>query len=266
MQAGVALANLRPEVLTADNAIRVALTRFNEARGRDPVEPFEPAERLSVPEDLPELPGADRLLSIANEGRPELRRYALTRQALEELEGVTRTDTLPEISSRATFGFSSFTFDNLVQPTLHNWTVGVDVRWTLFDGNRTRATIGQYRSQRRQSQLEEQAFRARLASELSRATGDWRVALETADVAGLAVDQAREARRVAEELFSLDAATFLDVLDAERALRQAELSRLLAHHGALSALAEIKTLVGIRPAAPGVTLTASSSTALSRQP
>ena len=36
LQAQVALANLRPEVLSADNAIRVALMRLNETLGRDP--------------------------------------------------------------------------------------------------------------------------------------------------------------------------------------------------------------------------------------
>ena len=254
MQAEVALANLRPEVLTADNAIRVVLTRFNETRGRDPLEPFQPAARLAVPEELPAVPSVERLLVVADRLRPELQRFVLTRRRLEEAEGVTRTDTLPEISGRATFGFSSFKFDNLVEPSLHNWTVGVDVRWTLFDGHRARSTIGQYRSQRRQSLLDEEAFRARLASDLERATGDWRLALETVEVAGLAVDQATEARRVAEDLFSLGAATFLNVLDAERALRQAELIRLQAHHAAMSALAEVKTLVGVRPDAPAAAL------------
>jgi outer membrane protein len=254
LQAQVALANLRSEVLTADNAIRVAATRFNETLGRAPLEPFEPADRLTVPAAPPDLPGTDRLLALAGEHRPELRRYRLTRRVLEQAERVTRADTRPDISARATLGVSSFAFDNLARPAFHGWTAGVNVRWTLFDGQRTGATVGQYRSQRRQSELEEAAFRARLARDLERAGGDWRQGIETIQVSGLAVDQAREARRVAEELFSLGAATFLDVLDAERALREAELMRLQASHHAVVALAELKALVGLRPDAPDAML------------
>jgi outer membrane protein TolC len=262
LQAGVALANLRPEVLMADNAIRVALTRLNETLGRAPLEPFQPAEELIDDGNPPELPDVDALLALAGANRPELQRYALSRRVLEEAEGVIRADTLPEISARASVGINSFQMQNLARAELHGWNVGVNFRWTLFDGQRTSATIGQYRSQRRQSQLEEQAFRARLARDLERSVGDWRQALATIEVAGLAVGQGAEARRVAEELFSLGAATFLNVLDAERALRQAELARLQAHHSARSALAEIKTLIGLRPDAPDSALASSAAPAL----
>ena len=48
LQAEVALANLCPEVLAADNGIRVALTRLNETLGRDPLAPFVPAGTLET--------------------------------------------------------------------------------------------------------------------------------------------------------------------------------------------------------------------------
>ena len=195
-----------------------------------------------------------QLLRLASEQRPELRRFQLTRSVLQEAEGVTRADTLPEVNARATVGISSFSPDNLVRSAFHGWTVGVNARWTLFDGSRTSATIGQYRSQRHQSQLEEESFRSRLARDLERASGDWRQALELVSVGALAVEQSREARRVAEELFALGAATFLNVLDAERAVRQAELSQLQAYHAARLALAEVKMLVGLQPDSPDAML------------
>jgi outer membrane protein len=254
LQAGVAVANLRPEVLIADNAIRVALTRLNETLGREPLAPFEPAERLVVPVAAPVVPDTTQLVRLAATQRPERQRYILTRQVLAEAERVTRADTLPEVSARATLGISSLDVNDLVRPSLHGWTAGVNVRWTLFDGHRTQSTMGQYRSQRRQSELEEEAFLARLARDIERASGTWRQAVETIEVSTLAIDQAREARRVAEDHFSAGAATFLDVLDAERALRQAELVHLEASHSALTTLAEIKVLVGLRPEAPDAAL------------
>lgn len=256
LQAQVALANLRPDVLAADNAIGLALARLNEVLGRAPDAPFEAAETLAAAPAPVQLPGGGRLLQLALANRPELQRYRHSRSVLEAAEGVARADLRPDIAARATLGINSYRIDNLARPSLHDWTVRLNVRWTLFDGHRTRSMIGQYRSQRRQSELEEEAFRARLMHDLERVTGDWRQATETIEVAALAVDQAQEARRVAEDLYSLGAATFLNVLDAERALRQAELSRLQGVHAARLALAELKTLVGFRPDAPDAVIAA----------
>jgi outer membrane protein TolC len=250
LQAEVSLANLQPEVLTAESSIRVARVRLNETMGRAPHDAFEPAEDLVSPGSPVEPAGLPGLMSLADANRAELRRYELTRRVLQEGEAVVRADLRPEISARASLGINSYKADNLLRPSFHNWTAGITMRWPLFDGHRTGSAVGQLRSQRRQSLLEEETFRARLARDLERASGDLGQARKTIEVATLALEQAREAQRVAEELFNVGAATFLDVLDAERALRQAELARLQAHHAASTALAELKGLVGLRADAP----------------
>ena len=85
-----------------------------------------------------------------------------------------------------------------------------------------------------------------VAMELERATGTWVRALEAVEVAQFAVEQATEAQRVAEETFQWGAATTLDLLEAARALREAEFNLASAAHGALVALSELKYLVGIQ--------------------
>jgi outer membrane protein TolC len=261
LQAEVALANLRPEILSADNVVNIAEARLNEALGRDVSTPMEPMPPLEVERGLTDLPPTDALLQLALDQRPEVRRYDRTRRVLLEAEGATRADLLPDITARASLGINTFQLQNLSKPSLHNWTMGVNVRWTLFDGQRTASTIGQYRSQRRQSELDEQAFRGRLARDIEQARGTWQQAMESLDVTSLTVEQAREARRVAEDSFEWGAVTFVEVTEAERQLRQAEFNRLQAYHGALVALADIKMLVGLRPDVQDAQLIAAASAA-----
>jgi len=252
----VALANLRPEIIAADNTIRVAGARLNETLGRAVSSVVGPLDVLAVPDTMPTIPDVAALKDIAVELRPEIQRFGLDRAVLGEARAVTRADTLPKITANATVGLNSFAFGNLTKPSFHNWTTGVTVRWTLFDGFKTASTMAQFESQRRQSQHLEQAFMAELERELERVVGDWERSLETMDVTMLTVSQAREAERVAEESFQFGAATVLDVLTAQQALQQSELNRVTANHGALTALADLKTIVGLRADAPDSLLTA----------
>jgi len=256
LNAQVALANLRPRVVAARNATRVALARLNEALGRPVGAPVDPVDGLELPDPLPAVPPTEILVARADAGRPELQRFPLSREVLRAAEDVTRADLKPRITANAGFGIDTFTARNLKELDLHNWSVGVSLSWTLFDGLRTPAVVGQYASQRRQSELQEESFRAGLARQLEEAHGTWLGAVEAIAAAELAVEGASEATRVAEENYRWGAATLLDVLEAERARREAELTHAEALHAGQTALATIKYLVGLRPDAPARELAA----------
>jgi HAE1 family hydrophobic/amphiphilic exporter-1 len=250
LRSQVALANLRPELLAAANAVEVASARVNETLGRPVVEPVEITETLQVPEPRPRVARFEALMELAEEHRPELRRYRQTRRVYEERVGVTRSDTLPSLDANFSWGINTFAVENLKDFGLRTWTAGVNMKWTLFDGWATDAVVRQLRSQSTQNAHQEQAFRLDLARQVEQALGDWRRALEAAGVAELAVEQAQEAERVAEESFRWGAATTLDLVEAERGLREAQWNRAQAAHDALSSLSQLKYLVGFRADAP----------------
>jgi outer membrane protein TolC len=259
LQAQVTLNNLRPEILAAENDLQIAVAVVNDALGRRVDAPFDITLPLVLPESYPELDEPGDLLALADENRPELLRFAIDRKVLESRVGVTRSNVLPEVNGTFSFGINTFKFDNLRDWSLHTWTAGVRLNWTLFDGLRTNAEIEALRSQVSQNLFEERSFRSELAMELERTTGTWTRALEAVKVAQLTVEQAQEAQRVAEEMFQYGAATTLDLLEAARALREAEFSLAQAAHSALVALAEIKYLVGFRADAPNSVLERGSS-------
>jgi outer membrane protein TolC len=250
LNAEVALANLRPQILGAQNEEAVSLARLNEVLGRAIDAPLELVETLRLPDPLPVVPGYEVLLNQASRTRPELLRFEYGRRVLEAGQRATRADTLPDLSASGNIGVSSFDVNNLGKLSYRNWNVGVFLRWTLFDGFRTSSAVARLKSQVKQSRLEEAAFRNALAREVERSSGEWRRGLEAVEVAELASEQAREAQRLAEESFQWGAASVLEILEAERSVQQAELSRAEAYYVALTALADVKFLVGLRPDAP----------------
>jgi outer membrane protein TolC len=250
LSAEVALANLRPQILGAENGVAVSLARLNEVLGRPIDAPLELVDRLQLPDPLPFVPDFRVLLDQASRTRPELLRFAFSRRVLEAGQRVTRADTRPEISAAGNFGINSFDVNNLGDLSYRNWNVGVFLRWKLFDGFRTSSAVGRLQSQVQQNRLEEAAFRNALAREVERSSGEWKRGLQAIEVAELAVAQAGEARLLAEESFRWGAASVLEILEAERQVQQAELSKTESYYVALTALADVKFLVGLRPDAP----------------
>ena len=256
LQAQVTLANLRPEILAAENDVHVAIAVINDALGREIDAPLDIDVPLVLPEPMPIVAEAQELLRLAAVNRPEFLRFTADQMVLEDRMGVTRANTLPEISANASFGINTFWLDNLSRLGFRSWSLGIGIKWKIFDGFRTSGEVGALRSQATQSRLDERSFRSELSLELERSTGTWRRALEAVEVGIIAVEQADEAQRVAEELFRYGAATTLDVLESARALRQAQFNLAQAAHEALVALAELKFLVGFRADAPNSVLEA----------
>lgn len=261
LRSKVTLANLRPEILAAENEVATTRARLNETLGRPVAAPVEVSEELAVPEPLPAIPSAEALLRLADRNRPELRRFPLNRLVIDERAAFSRADTLPDVKATFSWGVSTYAPGNLTDLAFRSWTAGFTMRWTVFDGRASASVVRQLQSQSLQSEHQERSFRLGLARELERVTGEWKRALEAAEVSAVAVEQAREAERVAEESYRWGAATTLDLLEAERGLRQAELTRARAAHVALTALSELKFLVGFRPDASHSVLEKAASTA-----
>lgn len=250
LRARVALANLEPERLAAENQLQVALASVNNTLGRPISAPIEVLAELEVPEPVPLVLRPEALLELAGQHRPELRRYGVDRGVLEARIGVTSSEVKPQIRANASFGVNTFASSNVTDVALHSWTVGVSLDWKLFDGYRTQSQTRVLRSQISQNEYDESAFRSQLSVQLKQANGTWLRALEALEVTDLAVSEAREAERVAEESLKWGAATTLDVLESTLSRREAELNQRTAAHDALVALAEMKYLAGFRADAP----------------
>jgi outer membrane protein TolC len=245
LRARVELANLEPRILQARQEGAQARARLNEAMGRPVDQPVEiDGPDLTAGTAPPPAPGT--LQQMAEARRPALRKFPVDRYLLEQQAKIARADLRPQLNFEGSYGSTSFDYDNLTDPDFRSWRLGLTASWTLFDGLRTPARVAQFHSRVSQNQLEENGFRLALAREIETALGDWREATAARAASKRAVEQAREARRVAEESYTWGAATSLDVLDAQRALREAELSLARAVHDQAVALVSLKFLAGVR--------------------
>jgi outer membrane protein len=125
-----------------------------------------------------------------------------------------------------------------------SWDVSVNASWSLWDGGRRTAEVGE-------ASAAERALRARLeeidsliALEVRQRRLDLEAGIAAARAAADGVRSAAEARRVVDERFAAGVATSTDMLDAQVALLQAELDRTRALANARIAEARLSRAVG----------------------
>ena len=249
LQARAALSALRPREIEAEGAIARARAALNESIGRPPLAPVEAAAGLLEVDALPDPPGIERLVELGV-SRPEFRAYAVERDALALQRKATRAELLPEISFAGSYGISTIFSDELTNNDFASWDAGIYLTWKLFDGYETRARAQQVASRRRQNELLEERRRGEVARDAVSALEEYRRAREAMSAAIVAVRQAEETLRVAEEESRWGAATTLDVLEAQRTLSDARFQRYQAVHDALRARADLSQLVGLLPGTP----------------
>ncbi len=250
LRARVGLSRLRRELQEAEDAVTVQRAAINALVGRDQDLAIQVLDPLTLPDPLPRVFPPEALMELAGEHRPELRRYRLDQDRLRLEQDLVSADSRPEVRANASYGISTFAMENTWDFSLHNWTAGVFVNWRLFDGLQTGSRAAGLRSQETQSEWDRSQYESVLEVDLRAAAASWRGALAALEEATLAVEEAREAERVAEEELAAGAATPLVVLESAQVRREIELELARNTHDALNALAEIKYLVGFPASAP----------------
>jgi outer membrane protein TolC len=106
--------------------------------------------------------------------------------------------------------------------------VSVNASWSLWDGGRRAAEVGEASAATRALQARLEEFDSLVELEVRQRRLDLQAGRAAARAADEGVRSATEARRVVAERFEAGVATSTDVLDAQVALLQAELDRARA--------------------------------------
>ena len=183
------------------------------------VAPAPDLRALPVPPVLP--PG---LPSTLVERRPDVRAAEQAVAVASALIGVTRAAALPTFSLTGLLGFQSRVLDNLISAPARIWTLGASGGVPVFDAGRFRARTEQAEARQRQALANwrgtvEVAFRE-VADALS--------SIERAAQAEVALreraEAARRGERIARLRYEAGYADFLQLLDAQRTVNDAELT------------------------------------------
>ncbi len=186
------------------------------------------------------------VMDEARTNRPERKSLLFRINAAEERVAAASTGSLPVLTAAGGYDVSrpNLKIFPIQDRWMPSWDIGVNVRWSLFDGGRVRAETAEAAANRRAVDARLRDFDAGVEVEVRQRMSELRSATAAIEAADVGVRSASEARRVIAERFSAGVATNMDVLDAQTALLQAELDLTRARASAELARARLHRALG----------------------
>jgi NodT family efflux transporter outer membrane factor (OMF) lipoprotein len=220
-QAATLLATTRAEIPTLATLIQTAIHRLGVLVARPPgalAEELSPTAPLPVgPPEVPVGLPSDLLLR-----RPDIRQAERALAAATAGIGVARADLFPKFSLTGAAGLQSVSTGDWFTAGSRFWSVGPTVQWRIFDAGRIRANI------RVQDARQEQALALYEQTVLTafEEVEDALVAYAQEQVRRRSLTEAlassRDSLHLARQLYDHGLTGFINVLEAERSLHQAE--------------------------------------------
>jgi multidrug efflux system outer membrane protein len=192
---------------------------------------------------VPPLPPAG-LPSQLLERRPDVRQAEAQLAAATERIGVAKAAQLPTLSLTGSFGVQSNELESLFKPGAHVWSVGAGLLGPILDGGRYRARTEQAEAQARQAEAVYQRAVETAFREVSDALSNVRLAAETETDLVSRLDAARNALRLAQRRYEQGYSAYLEVLDAQRTLNDAQLTFIRNRQAYLSYTVDLMNSLG----------------------
>jgi HAE1 family hydrophobic/amphiphilic exporter-1 len=241
LRAEVDLENQRAERERASNLVSEARATLNTVMLRPTGAPIQPTDTLSlVAFDITQEEAAQEAIAA----RPELQILRIQEEFERKMVDVAAGDAKPSIDFDGYYGFAVRRTENLFKPDFARWSAAVTVSVPLFDGWRTAGRVAQARSQLNSVTHQIAALESQVRLEVQTSIDALALANRIIKAAELNVTQARRAAEMTEANYRLGAATQLDVIDSQQALRQAESIRNQALYVHANARASLRFVMG----------------------
>ena len=226
-----------PEALQAEGQVKRAMEVLNGQLGLDPKTPVLLAP-LGLPEAGPRPAGVQR---------SELAQLQQQEAMYRANAKIITSDLRPKFDLSASYGYQAGKTDNLFKEPYDTWKVSVTMKFPIFDGLRSSGKRAQNTAQLEQVKQMRVDRERSIAIEQSSADRDLEKATALNEAARRAHDAAAEALRMSRESFDQGLITSLDLLQAERAERQAESQRRRAELGLWAARFAQRRALGLPP-------------------
>ncbi|AFY42703.1 TolC family protein [Nostoc sp. PCC 7107] len=181
---------------------------------------------------------------LAFQNRPELRQQLAQRNISEQQRRQALAANLPQLSFVANYNLLD-QFDDSVSIT-DGYSVGLRASWNLFDGGAARARASQAKANIAIAETNFAEQRNQVRFQVEQAFSTQRANLDNVQTANTALEQAREALRLARLRFQAGVGTQTDVINSETDLTRAEGNRVTAILNYNRALAQLQRAVTIR--------------------
>jgi len=241
LQAEVALANARPQLIQARNDYDVAELNLARTLGLNPGEPggemppINPVGVLTTDEKPEPLAEATEL---AWERRPFLKEQR--EQILIQWENikVALAGYQPRLTADAGYEARNDLSTKSLDKSVIGWFFGFTGSWNLFDAGATYGQTKQAKAQLEEAKVNYEDAVRQVDVEVQQALDQVRESEDTITSQQKAIEEAQEALRLADERLAAGAGVQLDVLSAQVALLQARTTMVQAQYNYNIAMAE----------------------------
>jgi outer membrane protein TolC len=251
LQAKVSLANAKPTLILAQNALQIALAELRRSIGFDHKGAgLQEGVKFIHPQKL-ETENYDyvEVLDLALKQRPEISEMEMYVQSRKESLRVAKSGRWPTLSLTAGYDLKRSYDENdaRFENPVDGWSVGLVSQWNIWDGQATRGRIQQAKARVRQSELQLKKVKQNIEVEVRLALSELESATELLDATQQTTELATEALRLAEERYAVGLATYLENLQARLALTEARNNKAQAKYRYLSALVDLEYAMAANP-------------------
>ena len=238
LEAQVQYADSEQQLITADNAVKIAESNLNLLLVRNLM------EEVNIDSEIPVTPleiSFDQSLATALETRQEIRTTKLQIDNSEKGISIARSYFMPNVA--ATLGY-----ENLkgTDPTLRydTWKTGLGLNWNLFEGGEGYWNYhkAQYMNAKAGYLLE--SLKNQVTLEVKNSYLNIQEAQARLQVAEKAIAQAEEYVRIEKDRYNLQVATTTDVLTAQTLLVRAQDNYINARADQARAKAALRAAMG----------------------
>jgi outer membrane protein TolC len=217
----------------AIGSARIARVALRESLGIEPSDQIEVTAPLQQPDAGEITATIESLVDSALVERPDLQQLSEEVHAADAAVRAARAEQMPSVELTAKLGQTAMwptsDYGTLGSADQTTWSVGVNVRWSLFDGGRRSREVALARSEARQRQDEVLEQRDRTRREVWTAYLTARTALRQRDAAVTLLQAAETSYNATFEAYQYGVKNLIDVVTAEQQLAKARLAHVQAN-------------------------------------
>ncbi len=235
--AEVNLSNARIQLISAQNAMRIARVNLNKAMGVISSPEYEIQETFSLEQTSIAF---DSALARAYENRPDILSTRLKKDALEKSIDLNKKGYLPVLSGSASYGYTGeeLNTDN------KSWNVGVALTFPLFTGLSTKYAVEEARANLDVAKANEESLRQKVYLEVQSAWLNRREAFERIEAGRIIVRQAEETLELARGRYATGVGSSIEITDAMIKLNNAKMTYITALSDFSVAEANLEKAIG----------------------
>ena len=206
----------------------------------------QPISELPLPDAV--VDSTDQAIDRAFAERPDLLEQLTRVRAANASIKQAKSTFFPTLSFSGDGGLArAYGQDNLYPGGYAEgeyWNVGLELKWTLFDGTRREHQIAEALAEKRAAQAEVDALRDQIANEVWAAYSNMKTALRQQQSAAALLAASEQSYEAAHESYGYGVRSLLDVVSAQKALAQARSEDVFARSQLLLQVANLSFRTG----------------------